>query len=513
MIKNTIVAIGLALICFVAKAQVITTEEYRFVDAAEWLPDSAMNFKNVLALYPAVSSAILLYSEQKHQSWLGRKWWDEHLIVLNDKNYSIAVDPVIDLRYGREGDSTTNRNTRGFVLNGVFGKNFIVRSEFYETQTVLPGFASAWVDTMKVIPGMIDAKPFGSNGFDYGVVFSQIMWQPFKNYGIRLGYDRFHIGKGYRSMVLSDASQAYPFLMNSYSRKKWSLSHNIATLTNPDFNGLLQIERSETGAFQQKWFSFTYLTFSPTDWLNLGLYESVIFMPSDSTGISFYPLSMLPISLVRTGIEEAKGLHHAMVALLVDATLKKKITMYSQLVVDEIPANGQALQVAAQIGFRWIKQSTDWPTWAYTELNVASNNSYNSSSASTAYTNHFQPLAHPTGQQFVEWNSGFHFSVLSILADIKYNIVWGTGLPVTDSYLGVDSYSGNGFYSPQANTDLVSHLQITVGYRINRTTNLTVFGGLHYRNYKNSYSDIPTNTLMYEIGIRHLLRRQYYDFF
>ncbi|PKP05394.1 MAG: hypothetical protein CVU11_00375 [Bacteroidetes bacterium HGW-Bacteroidetes-6] len=512
--RKFIIAIGLTLLCFAANAQMIGNEQMRQSDLPFLDSSSAFSYPGLTipSLYPVLVDSKPLHKVM-NSTWLNRKLFQEDLVLMKDDKYTISINPVLDLRYGREGDSLLYQNTRGFVLNGKFGNNLFVRSEFYENQAVLPSFASDWVDTMKVIPGMINAKSFGSNGYDYGVVFSQIMWQPFKSYGVRLGYDRFHIGKGYRSMVLSDASEAYPFLMNTFTHKKWSLSHNIASLTNPDFNNILGIPRSETGAFQQKWFSFTYFTFSPAKWLNLGLYESVIFMPSDSTGISFYPTSMLPLPLVRTVAEKSKGLHHAMVALLADATIKEQLILYSQVVVDDINSNYQTFQGAFQLGFRWKQKNKDWPIWAYSEFNIATNNAYTSSNSWTAYTHYDQPLSHPSGQQFVEWASGFHFSKFNWLANIQYNIIWATGLPVTNSYFGTDSYSGNGFYAPQANPDKVSHLQMTLGYSINKTTNLVVFAGLHYRNYKNSYSDIPTNSLMYEIGIRHTIRRQYYDFF
>ena len=301
MLKQLIASV-LIISCFFSKAQNISYEEDVFKKSIHGYNDSVFNNSfNVPMLFPQVFIDSLKKEEKSNKSLVGRKLFDEHFVQISENNkYKIFLDPVFDFRMGTEDKNTLYKNTRGFILNGQIGKNLVLRSEFYETQTTLPSYASDWVDTMKFIPGMIRMKPFGDNGYDYGAVFGQIIWSPLKNYSVRLGYDRFHIGNGYRSMLLSDASQPYTFLMNTYHFGKWSLSHNIASLYNPDFNDRLNIPVSESGIYQQKWFSFTYLTYSPSDWLNLALFESCVFMPKDSSGISFYPTSLIPLPLLIT---------------------------------------------------------------------------------------------------------------------------------------------------------------------------------------------------------------------
>jgi len=515
--KKLLLPILLFMLCLNAHAQFITTEEDKYFNEQLGLYDSTIRSVNVPMMYPRFA-----YDNSKEDyfsqvGWIRKKIFREHFAGISDnQKYAILIDPVLDLRIGKEDGNTLYKNTRGYILNGQIGKNLFVRSEFYETQTTLPEYAAAWVDTMKFIPGMIRMKPFGTNGFDYGVAFSQIMWQPFQNYGMRLGYDRFHIGKGYRSMILSDASQAYPFLMNTFTRDNWSLSHNIASLHNPDFNNRLNIPLSESGVYQQKWFSCTYLTYSPKSWLNLGLFESVIFMPADSTGISFYPMSMLPVPLVRTIAVESQGLHHAMVGLLADATIKERMTFYTQIVADEINFSDlkyqQGIQGALQLGLRYSKAHS----YVFSEFNLATNNAYTSSHAWTSYTSNDQPLAHPTGQQFKEFVAGAHWQRHQFFADVMFNYIRAGALPITDNYLRADNYTNGlltGFYEPINRPDRVMHLGCTVSYYINPVTNFVVFAGLHYRNFHSTLSVTPENSLTYEIGIRHMIRKQYYDFF
>lgn len=506
------------MLCFNAQGQFITFEEEPSLNEQSGLPDSTTSAFSIPALYPRLTENRVKNDNPEKHKWLRRKLFEENFAWISDMpEYSLSVDPVVDLRYGKEDGSNNYRNTRGFILQGQFNKKLFVRSEFYETQTTLPEYAAAWVDTMKFIPGMIRMKPFGTNGFDYGVVFSQIMWQPLKNYGLRLGYDRFHLGKGYRSMILSDASQAYPFLMNTFTHGKWSLSHNIASLHNPDYNNKLNIPASESGLYQQKWFSFTYLTYSPKSWLNLGLFESVVFMPADSTGISFYPMSMLPIPLVRSIATESKGLHHAMIGLQADAILKQKLVFYTQLVADKVDFSKlkyqQGIQGALQLGARL---NIPDGCFLFCEFNIATNNAYTSSSSWTSLTQSDQPLAHPTGQQFKEFVTGARWQYKRFITNASLNYIWAGALPITDNYLRADNYTDvllTGFYEPINRPDKVMHLGLTSSYIVNPATNLVVFAGIHYRNFHSTLSVTPENSLTYEIGIRHMIRKQYYDFF
>ncbi len=497
------------------QGQFFTSEEDLNRQKNSSLPDSICNDINIPSLYPGVFHPRSKGEYFGKHSWLRRKLFEESFAyACSDTNECISIDPVIDLRYGIESGQHLYRNTRGFIVQGRFNHKLFIRSEFFETQTTLPEYEATWADTMKFIPGMIRMKPFGNNGFDYGVVFSQMIWHPIKHYTLRLGYDRFHIGKGYRSIFLSDASQAFPFLMNSVKSGKWSLSHQMASLRNPDFNHRLQIPVSESGVYQQKWLSFNYLTFQPTKWLNLGLFEAVVFLPPDSNGSSFYPMSLLPLPVIRTAFIDARAKHHALIGIQADATLLHKIEFYTQMIADDISFSPspqqQIFQGALQLGVKWVFTEHGY---VFSEWNMASNNAYTSLNHNTTFTHNDQPLAHPLGQQFKEWIFGSHFIDGQWVVDLKFNTIWGSSLALNDTYLGTDSYLGNGFYAPKTEPDRLWHLQMTLGFIINPSTNLMVFAGFHYRNFLNSYSDIPDNTMVYEFGVRHRLRKQYNDFY
>ena len=500
---------------FLLIGQNILTEEERYF----YLPiyDSISSIA-VPGLYPIIINNNNTIDNTEKRSFFHKKLFKEHLFSWKDSSYNIYVDPVIDFRGGKENDRQLMQNTRGFIIGGQIEKHFYFRSEFYENQVILPKYASARVDSFKIIPGMVRAKAFGDNGFDYGMVFGQFIWNPTSNYALRFAYDRIHLGQGYRSLILSDASSAYTYLCNTYQSGKWTLSNTIAPMRNANINGFYHYNPAENGAYQQKWYSLNYLTWTPVKWLNLSFAEAVMFMPYDSTKTSFYPMVFMPIPLVKSFLYEKKGPHHVVNALMLDVTLKKQWLLYSQLIVDEFKFTKlntyDAIQGAMQIGLKYIKPFALKKSYLQIEYNLASDNAYTSESYWTSLTHTDQTLAHPFGQQFTEWIFRGHFTLNRFFTNFHISRLKGIKLPYADSYFGTDINIGtpNGVFGSFIPSN-VYHAHIEGGYYINPITNFQLFAGAYYRSYKGSYMPNAENTIFFQAGIRHKIRNQYYDFF
>lgn len=498
----------------VALSQIIATESMRLEWNSNHYTDSTIQTINIPLLHPEVIVNHFSSNQILQKSWLNRKLFSDNLIHLTDsENVQVSINPVFDFRIGKNKHENINCNTRGFILNGQLTQNLFVRSEFYETQAVLPSFFSQWTDTLKYIPGMIRHKPFDQNGVDYGVVFSQLIWKPFNNYGVRLGYDRIHIGSGYRSIMLSDAAQAYPFLMQTFRYHSWTLSHAIASLRNPDFNNRIGIPRAESGAYQQKWFSFTYLTCSPNPKLNLALYETAVFLPSNSGESQFFPMALLPLPVVRNTLLELKGRHHVLTGFTADYAATDNFSVYAQTLIDALNKQQHFFEGSAQLGVVF-KSNHEKPYVLFSEVNLATHNALTSSSALTAYTHNDQSLAHPAGQSFVEWVSGIHMQRQRWIFNATFSMLMAKGLPVTDAFFTVDNTAaGSGFFSPQSSPDKTTHVQVQLAYLINPASNLSVFAGLHFRQLNSSFLSESQSSTLVELGLKHSVRNLYNDFF
>ena len=74
-----------------------------------------------------------------HQgSWMYRKWNKEFFLHIEKEDYSLIVNPVINLMVGIENnsDKTIWNNTRGIIADGKLGDRFTYYSSFLENQSV-----------------------------------------------------------------------------------------------------------------------------------------------------------------------------------------------------------------------------------------------------------------------------------------------------------------------------------------------------------------------------------------
>ncbi|PLW92296.1 MAG: hypothetical protein C0592_11380 [Marinilabiliales bacterium] len=496
------------------RAQVFTTEADRDLIPVK---TDTITPSMIPGIYPQIQNKT--YKFDYVDSWIKRKLIWENLFMWNTDKGNIYIDPVIDLSFGKEGDRTLSQNTRGVIVNGQIEDKFTFRTEFYENQAVLPEYVSNRVDSFEIMPGLVRAKPFGDNGFDYGMVFSQFMWQPTDHYAMRFGYDRLHIGEGYRSFVLSDASHAYTFMSHHYTHGNWALTHMIASLRNPDVNGFNHVPRAESGAYQPKWFAMTMANWNPTDFLNISLAENTIFMPWDSTKSTFYPASLVPVPFLRSLLYENNGPHHVINTLLINARILPDIYLYGQFMGDEIRLGKlkeyDGLQGAMQFGIKWEKRYLVLKNFVQFEYNVATDNAYTSDSYWTAMTNMDQPLGHPYGQQFSEWVFRGQIALGRIVGNVHFSQLKGLYLPYGDSYYGIDYDAGDasGIFGPFFEPSTVTHIRGELAYVVNFQTNLQVFGSFAMRNYQSALPVDAVKSTAILFGLRHKIRNRNYDYF
>ena len=152
-----------------------------------------------------------------HQgSWMYRKWNKEFFLQIEKEDYSLIVNPLINLMVGIENnsDKTIWNNTRGIVADGKLGDRFTYYSSFLENQSVFPYYItnevvgkSAWI-----IPGQGESRWSPDSTFDYSMASGYFTYKLSKFSVLQFGTGKNFIGDGYRSMILSDNAFIYPYL-------------------------------------------------------------------------------------------------------------------------------------------------------------------------------------------------------------------------------------------------------------------------------------------------------------
>ncbi|MGR6088493.1 MAG: hypothetical protein ACU4F9_09980 [Arcticibacter sp.] len=458
----------------------------------------------------------------KSESWLSRKLFREHLLEVKGEDYFLALDPIMEFAGGISSETDTTRNTytnsRGFRVEGYFGKGFSFQSTFVETQAEFPGYVDSAVRSTFVVPGGGRTKKL-YGGFDYGVSSGSISYALPKYFDFQLGYDRNFIGDGYRSLLLSDNAYQYPFLKinTTFWKVKYMVMYAMF-LDGPDGKG-------EDRSYRRKYGTFHYLDVNIGKRLTIGLLESVIWK-YDSTR-AFDITYMNPVIFLRPVEFSIGSPDNALIGL----NLKYKLTdhhhLYAQAILDEFKIR----EVRAGDGWWGNKHGFQlgWRAFSLfgvhnldvgTEFNYVRPYTYQHRSSATAYAHFNQPLAHPLGANFSESVSSIAYSfkrwsLLSriSIADVGYDFnnaleQVNYGNNVLLSYESRPDEYGNS--TGQGLNTNVLNVELRLSYLINPSSNLVLEAGSKLRSAENTFGKMDTR--QFWLGLRNVISNRYLDF-
>ena len=442
-----------------------------------------------------------LFTHKTNRSFFARKLFYENLIQVDSNNYGFTVDPLLNLELGKEQEDTAGTNyytnTRGFLIKGYIGNNFAFVSAFRENQSVFPGYYASIVDSLKAVPGQGRSKSFKNNGYDYAQATGSIMYQASQNILLQLGTDKFFIGNGYRSMLLSDVSHSYPYAGTTVYLFNKKIQYNAY------YADLIHLERrpytnSPEALFYRKGMNFHYINIKPVDWLELGIFDNIMISKMDSAGnkpfnfISVNPVPFLPVLIYGFNSD-----NNASAGVNLKASIKQKTVFYAQYFYD-----GKKDNIAKQAYQFGIKTFALKHIGAGVEYNVANPFTYTAQNIAQAYSHYNQPLASPIGANFTEsivWLS-IRFSRFFAYAkwnNIQQDIAGGNVL--MDESRAISNQ--------KMNKDVY---EINTGYIINPKTNLSMHLGVRQWNY--SKNNLQNTTTYIYFGLKTNLQNIYYDF-
>lgn len=451
--------------------------------------------------------------EWQKKNWLYRKLFQQHLVEVNDSEYSFYLDFLPDLQIGKQDDRTIWLNTRGIEVGGKIGNKFSFTSYFYENQAKFPKYITDFVYTNKIVPGQGHAKLYGSGGFDFAYSGGTLSYTPTKYLNIQLGYDKNFVGDGYRSLLLSDNSFNYPFL------KVTATLGNVRYMAMwAQFIDLYDVEFDDETPYPKKYGLFHYLSWNATDRLSLGLFENIMWEPRglDLTYVN-------PVLFARP-TEYANGSpDKALIGLNGSYKIADRYVAYGQLMINEFTFK----EVFANNGYWGNKQGGQlgikgFDVFGIDRLNVQIETnrvrpySYSATDHYKNYGHYNQSLAHPYGANFKEYLGiiGYRYKRF----DTRVQLTTATyGLDINGLNYGKDIYKpyttriddygvkiGHGL-----TTDLF-YADIKLGYLLNPKNNLRVEFGYAYRTEKNT--ELNDKQQFFNIGLRASFRNLYKDF-
>jgi hypothetical protein len=232
----------------------------------------------------------------------------------------------------------------------------------------------------------------------YTDIRSRISYSPNKIFNFQAGIDHNHIGEGSRSLFISDYGNPYPFGL--LRANFWRLEYTV----------LYQFMREGMpGDWQGKFASSHHISFNAAKWLNIGVFETVIFNPGDTLLNRGFDVEYLnPVVFYRPQEYSVGSSDNVLLGL--DLTARhKNYTFYSQFIIDEfvlseIRARSQwwANKFGGQFGIKGNFRKGKNIFFARTELNFVRPYTYAHLNDKLNHGNQGRPLAHPYGANFAE---------------------------------------------------------------------------------------------------------------
>lgn len=460
-----------------------------------------------------LKSVMPLEQNWQSKNWLFRKIFQQHLVEVNDKDYSFYLDFLPDMQIGRQGSNTIWLNTRGIEIGGKIGKQFSFTSHFYENQGKFARYMTDYIRANRVVPGQGYAKTFGTGGFDYAYSGGTLSYTPSKYVNFQLGYDKNFIGDGYRSLLLSDNAFNYPFFKVTATLGSVRYMAMWA-----QFIDLYDTPFDDETPYPKKYGLFHYLSWNATKRLSLGLFENIMWKPR---GFDFSYVN--PVMFMRP-TEYANGSpDKALIGLNASYKIADRYVAYGQLMINEFTFK----EVFANTGYWANKQGGQLGIKGFDvfkvknlslqlETNRVRPYSYSATDHYKNYGHYNQSLAHPYGANFAEYLGIANYRYKRF--DVRMQLTSATyGLDINDLNYGKDIYKSYNTRVDNYGVNIGHGLKTKLlfadakfGYLLNPKNNLRIELGATYR--KESNSEFNDKQRFFTIGLRSSFRNIYKDF-
>ncbi len=469
---------------------------------AEWVSGSQDNFRSKKPFWDS-------FYKQKANCY-----------VVNEKDFLLMLDPVVQQTQSIE---TGNKervflNAKGLTMRGMIANKLGFSAYLTDNQERGPSFFQDRVTSTGyyAVPGAGYYKTFKKTAFDYFDNRASIYFNAFKYFDIQFGYDKNFIGNGYRSLFLSD--YAAPYLFLKLNTRIWKINYQNL------FMELVNQHRPGDYYYPRKYAVIHHLSYNAAPWLNVGLYENVVFSRPDHFDFTY----LNPVIFLVSAQQQNGSPDKTTVGLDFKANVGHVVQFYGQLLINEFVlsqivhygrgywANKQGLQ----LGFKYIDAFNIKNLDIQGEANLVRPFTYSHNDTVSNFSHYNQPLAHPLGANFSEF-----------LAIVRYqpSPKWNIEAKIISFKQGTDSagqnFGGNIFsdyqtrlrdYGYKIGSGIAANcinLSANVSYEIKE--NLFIDLSVLQRNYH-----APTNitgaevfsssSSVFTLGIRvNMFRRQY----
>lgn len=349
----------------------------------------------------------------------------------HSKDFDISINPLMNFGMMKEtgNDQRLFYNSRGVVVRGKIANRIGFNATITDNQERDPSYVQQWTTERQAVPGAGYYKEFkAAGGVDYFDARGYFTFGVTKYIDVAFGYDKNFIGNGQRSLFLSDFGNNNLFLKLNTRIGKFNYQNLFMELTNAHTRG------GGDRLLGKKYAALHHLDVALTKWLNLGLFEGVIFGRTNRFEFGY----MVPVIFYRSVERNLGSPDNSIVGMDFKANVAKTAQLYGQLLLDEFKLSEMKAhngwwgnKFGYQVGAKYIDAFRIKNLDLQVELNRVRPFTYTHYDSVANYTHYNQPMAHPLMANFNEWMGLLRFRPLPRLLVEGRAVFYTQGLDST----------------------------------------------------------------------------------
>ncbi len=441
-----------------------------------------------------------------------------NLYEVNKENFFLAINPVIHYIISKESDNDQHLflNTRGVTLRGRIADKIGFAASITDNQERDPLYVQQFIKERMAVPGAGFYKDFKDvGGVDYFDARGYITTHVAKIIDIAFGYDKNFIGNGHRSLFLSDFSSNMLFLKLNTRIWKFNYQNLFMELTSGNRQGASTL-------FPKKYAAIHHLDVAVTKWLNVGLFEGIVFGRKDHFEFGY----LNPVIFYRSIEQQSGSFDNSVAGIDFKANLAKRFQFYGQFLLDEFNlvesrrgSGWWGNKFGIQAGAKYIDAFKIKNLDLQVETNRVRPFTYSHRDSVANYTHYNQPLAHPLGANFQEFLGMARYQPAPRWLLHAKAIYFKQGKDTGTTSFGSNIFLPNtppfrkmdyGYDVGAGVTTKTALASMLVSYEIK--PNLFFEASAFYRRQSASLNSFKKNTTVISLGVRWNVERREFDF-
>ncbi len=471
--------------------------EYLLVDNDEW------------------SNSSLAKSKKPFLKYFYRNKSD--LFQYRSDDFMVKINPVFDFEIGYDqlSNETLFQNTRGLELRGWIAKRVGYYFLVTENQARFPRYVRERTDSLGALPYQGYYKDFKRDGFDFLETKGYFDFIAAKFITIQFGHDKNFLGNGIRSLAISDFSENYLFL--KLQTQVWKIQYqNLFMDLTADFL------RGGDQLLPKKFAAIHHLSINATKFLNIGVWESVVFHRNDGFELQY----LNPIIFYRSVEQLIGSPDNTMLGIDYRINFLKRFSYYGQLMVDDYnfqTSKGSrgywGNKYGIQQGIKYINAFGLNNLDLQAEWNYVRPYTYTHDDSIANYSNYNLQLAHPLGANFneligiVRYQPIFPFTIQAKIVYAKQGRDTANSNFGADIFIPTTESNVAGVFGNEIAQGVENHLLnfgISCSYMLRH--NVYADATYIYRKTNSSETVFNSSTNIFQIGVRMNIEKKPFDF-